>query len=218
MQDQLGLAQPDLNYRFMMLYTVGFTAELAEVFQVMKAFTCILEKYQDGSTTEPDLCRISNQRNFVQHRLLSLLPAGKLDWDFRKSHPVYEICRLAGLIFGVGVIFPLPVQTTPLPTLVKHLQAELQEPSLESAWWFPDAVEILIWVLTLGGIAATGLPNRIWFVATLGRVSACSGLSNWRDLKLILDRMLWLDSACNVGGQQLWEEVSRLKLSKLGVW
>ena len=202
----------------MMLCTIGFTAELAEVFQVMKAFTSIVEKYQDGSTTEPDLCRISNQRNFVQHRLLSLLPAVELDQDFRKSHPVYEICRLAGLIFGVGVIFPLPVQTTPLPTLVKRLQAELQESSLESDWWFPDAVDILIWVLTLGGIAATGLPNRTWFVATLGRVSAFSGLSKWRDLKLILGQMLWLDSACNFGGQQLWEEVGRLKLSKLGLW
>jgi hypothetical protein len=148
---------------------------------------------------------------------LSLLPAEKLDQGFRKSHSVYEICRLAGLIFGVGVVFPLPVQTTSLPSLVKLLQTELQESSLESDWWFPDAVEILIWVLTLGGIAATGLPNRIWFVATLSRVSAYSGLSKWRDLKPVLERMLWLNSACDVGGQQLWEEVGRLRLSKLGL-
>jgi hypothetical protein len=193
----------------MLLCKIGFTAELAEVFQAMKAYTSIIEKYQDGSTPEPDLCRICNQRNFVQHSLLSLLPAGKLDQDFRKSHPVYEICRLAGLIFGVGVIFPLPAQTAPLPTLVRLLQAELQESSLESDWWFPDAVEVLIWVLTLGGIAATGLPNRTWFVAALGRVSACSGLARWRDLRPVLDQILWLDSACDFGGQQLWEEVDR---------
>jgi hypothetical protein len=195
----------------MLLCKTGFTTELAEVFQAMKAYTSIVEKYQDGSTTEPDLRRISDQRNFVQHRLLSLPPAGKLDQDFRKSHPVYEICRLAVLIFGVGVIFifPLPARTAPLPTLVRLLQAELQESSFESDWWFPDAVEVLIWVLTLGGIAATGLPNRTWFVAALGRVSACSGLSRWRDLKPVLDGILWLDCACDFGGQQLWEEVDR---------
>jgi hypothetical protein len=193
----------------MLLCNIGCTVELVEVFQVMKAYTSIVKKYQDGSITEPDLYRICNQRNFVQYRLLSLLPAQNLDQDFRTSHPVYEICRLAGLIFGVGVIFPLPAQTAPLPTLVKLLQAELQEPRLESDWWFPDAVGVLIWVLTLGGIAATGLPNRIWFVATLGRVTARSGLARWRDLKPVLDQILWLDSACDFGGQQLWEEVER---------
>jgi hypothetical protein len=182
---------------------------MVEVFQAMKAYTSIVEKYQDGSIAEPDLCRICNQRNFVQHRLLSLLPVQNLDQDFRTSYPVYEICRLAGLIFGVGVIFPLPAQTAPLSNLVKLLQAELQESRLESDWWFPDTVRVLIWVLTLGGIAATDLPNRTWFVATLGRVTARSGLVRWRDLKLVLDQILWLDSACDFGGQQLWEEVER---------
>jgi hypothetical protein len=210
LQSQLGLGRTDLEHGFILLCKIGFTAELAEVFQAMKAYTSIVEKYHDGSTSKPDLCRISNQRNFVQYRLLSLPPAGKLDQDFRKSHPVYEICRLAGLIFGVGVIFPLPAQTAPLPTLVKLLQAELQESRLESNWWFPDAVGVLIWALTLGGIAATGLPNRTWFVAALGRVTACCGLSSrWRDLKPVLDGILWLDCACNFGGEQLWEEVDR---------
>jgi hypothetical protein len=193
----------------MLLCKIGFTEELAEVFQAMKAYTSIIEKYQEGSTTEPDMCRISNQRNFVHYRLLSLSPAGKLDQDFCKTHPIYEICRLAGLIFGIGVIFPLPTQTAPLPTLVRLLQAELQESSLESHCWSPDTVRVLIWVLTLGGIAATGLPNRTWFVAALGRVTTYSGLSSWRDLKPVLNRILWLDSACEFGGQQLWEEVDR---------
>ena len=143
----------------MLLCKIGFTAEMVEVFQAMKAYTSIVEKYQDESTTKPDPCRLSNQRNFVQHRLLSLLPARKLDQDFRKSHPVYEICRLAGLIFGVGVIFPLPAQTAPLPTLVKLLQAELQESNFESDWWFPDAVGVLIWVLTLGGSRRQACPT-----------------------------------------------------------
>jgi hypothetical protein len=212
LQDQLGLGRTDLEYRFTLLCKIGFTAEMLEVFQAMKAYTSIIEKYQDGSTTEePNLCRISNQRNFVQHRLLSLLPVRNLDQGFRISHPVYEICRLTGLIFGVGVIFPLPAQTAPLPTLVRLLQAELQESSFESDWWFLNAVEVLIWVLTLGGIAATGLPNRIWFVAALSRVSASSSLSRWQDIKPVLDRILWLDCACESGGQQLWEEVDRCR-------
>jgi hypothetical protein len=195
----------------MLLCKFRFTAELTEVFQLMKAFMSIIEKYHDGSITKPDLCRISNQRNFIQHRLLSLPPAAILDADFRKNHPVYEICRLAALVFSVSAIFPLPVQTAPLPTLVKLLQAELQDSGLKSDWWFPDAAGVLIWALTLGGIAATGTPNRTWFVAALAYLSAYRGLSNWQDLELILDRVLWLDSACGLGGQHLWEEVGRFK-------
>ena len=46
-------------------------------------------------------------------------------------------------------------------------------------------------------------------MAALGRVSARSGLASWQDLKLVLDQILWLDSACDFGGEQLWEEVDR---------
>jgi hypothetical protein len=206
LQDLLGFGPTDLEDGFMRLCKIGFTAELAEVYQAMKAYMSIVERYQDGSTAEPDMCRISNQRNIVQYHLLSLRSAGQFDQKFRQNYPVYESCRLAGLIFGVGVIFPLPTRTAPFQTLVKLLQAELRKSNLESIWCSRDAVGALLWILTLGGIAATGLPERVWFVATLGWVASHSGLSRWRDLKQVLEQMPWLDSACGSAGQQLWDE------------
>jgi hypothetical protein len=207
LQEQLGFRPTDLEHGFMRLCKIGFTAELAEIFQAMKAYTSIVRGYQKGSMAEPDMCNITNQRNLVQCHLLSLPAAGQFDQDFRQSHPVYETCRLAGLIFGVGVIFPLPAQTAPFPTLISLLQAELQESHLELNGCFPDVVGVLIWVLTLGGIAATGLPERTWFVAKLGWITAYSGVHKWRDLKQVLESMLWLDCACDCAGQQLWDEV-----------
>jgi hypothetical protein len=206
LQDLLGFGLADLEDGFMRLCKIGFTAELAEVYQAMQAYVSIVERYQDGSTAEPDMCRISNQRNLVQYHLLSLPSAGEFDQKFRQNYPVYESCRIAGLIFGVGVIFPLPARTAPFQTLVKLLQAELRESNLESSWGSRDAVGVLLWILTLGGIAATGLPERAWFVATLGSVTADSGISRWRDLKQFLELMPWLDSACAGAGQQLWDE------------
>jgi hypothetical protein len=206
LQDQLGFGPTDLEDGFMSLCKIGFTTELAEVYQAMKTYISIVERYQDGSAAEPDMCRISNQRNLVQYHLLSLPSAGQFDQKFRQNYPVYETCRLAGLIFGVGVIFPLPARTAPFQTLVKLLQAELRESNLESIWGAQDAVGVLLWILTLGGIAATGLPEREWFVATLGWVTSHSGLSRWRDLKQVLEQMPWLDSACDSAGQQLWDE------------
>ena len=155
------------------------------------------------------MCRITNQRNVVQYHLLSLPPAGQFDKNFRQRYPVYESCRLAGLIVGVGVTFPLPAQTAPFQTLIRLLQVELQASDLESTWPGRDAVRALLWVLTIGGIAATGLPERAWFVATLRRVTVRSGLSRWQDLKQVLESMLWLESACDRAGKQLWDEFNK---------
>jgi hypothetical protein len=207
LQGQLGFDQTDLENGFMLLCKIGFTAELAEVYQAMKAYISIVKRYLDVSTPEPDMCKISIQRNLVQYRLLSLPPAGPFDRNFRQRYPIYEGCRLAGLIFGVGVIFPLPAQTAPFQTLISCLQTELRESDLELTWYSRNAVAVLLWVLTISGIAATGLPERKWFVAMLGRVTARSSLSTWEDLKQVLELMPWLDSACDIAGQQLWDEL-----------
>jgi hypothetical protein len=209
LQSYLGFSSTDLKDGFLRLCKIGFTADLAEVFQAMKAYISIVERYKEPSITKPDMCRITNQRNFVQYHLLSLPPAGQFDKNFRQSYPVYESCRLAGLIVGVGVTFPLPAHTAPFQTLVRLLQIELQASDLESAWPCQDAVRALIWVLTIGGIAATGLPEGAWFVATLRRVTVRSGLSRWQDLKQVLESMLWLESACDRVGKQLWDEFNK---------
>lgn len=159
---------------------------------------------------QPDMRKISDQRNLVQHHLLALPSAEHLGESFAYSFPVYEICRLAGLILGVGVIFPLPVETSPFSTLIKLLQAELQRRSIfKSSWDTPDVVKVLIWALMLGGIAAKGYPERPWFVDILRKVVVHSGLCRWQDLKQVLELMVWLDIACDCAGKQLWDEMNR---------
>jgi len=204
LQEQLGFGPTELEDGFMRLCDIGFTTELAEVYQAMKTYLSMVKRYEKSSIIDPHMC---DHRNIVQYHLLSLLPAKDFNEEFRQTHPVYEACRLAGLIFGVGVIFPLSAQTAPFQTLVIQLQAELKSSDMESRWRSRDSIGVLFWVLTLGGIAATGYPERTWFVATLGRFISCSGLSSWQDLKQVLELMPWLDSACGNGAQQLWDEL-----------
>jgi hypothetical protein len=89
------------------------------------------------------------------------------------------------------------------------LQVELQASYLESTWSSRDAARVLLWVLMIGGIAATGLPERTWFVSTLRTATVRSGLSRWQDLKQILESMLWLDSACDRAAKQIWDEFNK---------
>jgi hypothetical protein len=191
----------------MQLCKIGFTAQLAEVFQAMKAYITIVERYQQGCMVEPDMCQLSDQRNLIQYHLLSLSSAREFGQNFSQNCPVYEICRLAGLIFSIGVIFPLPAQTAPFQTLVRLLQVELQRLNLESTWCTPDGRRVLIWALTLGSIAAAGFPEKTCFVAALGKLVVHYGLSRWRDLKQVLESILWLDTACDSAAQQLWDEI-----------
>jgi hypothetical protein len=192
----------------MSLSELGFPAQMIEIIRTMKAYVAVLSGYQEGSIMEPDTCRISNMRNYVQHQLLSLPPAGKMGVEFRKSHPVYEMCRLAGLIFSIGVIFPLPNQTAPFRKLVSLLQAEIEYLNVMESIQ-ASITGVVIWALTLGSIAAASRSSeKTWFTAVLGRLlTTSSEISTWRDFKQVLQRMVWLDRACDSAGQKLWDEV-----------
>jgi hypothetical protein len=204
LQGLLCFGQTDLEDGFMRLCTIGFTEELAEVYQAMKTYISIIEKYQEGATSEPDMCKISNQRNLVQYHLLSLTPANQLGDQFRRNYPIYETCRLTGLIIGVGIIFPLPAHTAPLQMLVRCLQAELRAANFDAVFCSRDATGVLLWILTLGCIAATDMPEKVWFVVKLGRVAARLGLLKWQHAKRVLELMPWLDSACSSAGRKVW--------------
>ncbi|CRL26521.1 unnamed protein product [Penicillium camemberti] len=55
-----------------------------------------------------------------------------------RGHPThaatYKACRLAALIFGIGVLFSVPAQNTPLNTLARLIQSVLLQPSSIGLW------------------------------------------------------------------------------------
>ena len=69
----------------MRLCTIGFTPELAEVYQSMKSYMSIVERYEDGTATELDMSRISDQRNLVQYYLVSLHQCNDLTGNLSNS-------------------------------------------------------------------------------------------------------------------------------------
>lgn len=117
---------------------------------------------------------------------------------------MYDTCRIAALIFCLGVVFPLPYQISPLPVLAVTLKQEL-----EKAWPLVESRrenEALFWAVVMGGIAATATQERPWFVAELRSLARKNCVPGWNELKVIVKRMLWLDSACDQAGRDLWDE------------
>lgn len=213
LDEVLAFTAVDIENSFGQLRNVGLNSELVKIFQAMKLYTSMLEAYIDGSLVEPDLSKFCDQRNLIQHQLMSLPSADKLSGISLREKQVYEVCRVSGIIYNIGVIFPLPDLTTPLPTLSRTLKHNLQTCDLNLYLPLTDLTDLFLWAITIGGIAATGTHERAWFVKSLKRLAAAAQMSRWSDLKQSLDRILWLDSACDVAGQQVWYEAEQHLIS-----
>ena len=125
------------------------------------------------------------QRNLIQYRLLSL-PRGD-----------DEICRLIALIFSCGVIFPV-ARKRPLKILVKQLVAELERNS-------DPPSEFLLWVTAVGGVAAAGSYHEGFFVQKLKLLAPALCVLEFRDMRDIMHKYLWLSQACDRGASSLWD-------------
>lgn len=204
LQTLLGFRPLDIEHGFGRFRDIGFTPVMAEAFQAARVYTRIAEEYIQGSLTKPDLTLIVDQRNLVHYALLSL-PSSTL------SHQtIYEASRLAALIYGVGVIFPLPSGSTPLPELSRRLQTVLQLPTSPSMWTSPEASIALLWILTLGSIAAETVPEcRTWFISALGHAARQNRISSWSALRNAVSSVLWFGAACGEPGRKVWIEVER---------
>lgn len=225
--DRRGLSMPAMlrfaptyvDAGFGKLRDIGFTPEMAEVFHALRTYVSIVDQYMQGKLARPDLSLITDQRNLIQHTLLSIPAVSQLPYDaFVSSHlphhlqqVIYEACRLGALIFGVGVTFPLPAQTSPLGSLARFLHALLRDDVsiAELCATSLNASIALLWVLTFGGIAASGQPERTWFVDALAPVAQQLVCTSWPGLKRVLEMMLWYDTACDEPGQALWMEVEQ---------
>ncbi|RAO71416.1 uncharacterized protein BHQ10_007428 [Talaromyces amestolkiae] len=193
-----------IENRFNDLLGISLPLDLCKVFQRMQNYLHLLEQYTEGTLPQVDLCLIADKRNFTQHSLLSLPAAGEFTEPYQMAYPWYETIRLGCLIIGIGVIFPLPPRAAPLHLLARKLKAELEVILQRAAHQFVS--KTLLWGVVLGGVAASGIDERAWFVSTLRDIAPLMGLSSWHQVKTTLDQILWLGSACDSAGRALWDD------------
>ena len=144
-----------------------------------------------------------DRRNLAQYNLMSI---PSTSGQYHES-ALSEICRIAAIIYSIGVTFPLAGVGAPFPKLVRLLQSELGNSEiLELEPHVSTTNQLLLWVLTIGGIASIEKPERKWYVSALAEVMTKCQLSEWIDVKNSLKEILWLDSACNMAGKELWKE------------
>lgn len=142
----------------------------------------------------------------LQHQLLSLPPWSDLDLaDQAGPQGLYEICRLAAIIYCNAALLAVPPHQLWHVELADQLYAELNEyyasnePTAEAAF--------LIWALCVGALATARGPIRDRYEVFLGHLLKRQRVTRRSQLEDILARFLWSEHACRHGLAMLWSSL-----------
>ncbi|KAH6718132.1 hypothetical protein BKA61DRAFT_599072 [Leptodontidium sp. MPI-SDFR-AT-0119] len=192
----------------------GISEPLLEILEPLGVTTWAISYHLQGRPAGLTIGEMGRTRTALMKRLLLLPTAEELRIEIGIDVAplplpnLYECCRIAAFIFSVAVTFPIPNTFDVLQHYVQLLKAAIEDSDVMSC----DNVmvsEIMLWILTLGGIAALDKPERVWFVEQLSRAKEKLNIS-WYDATRVFKTYLWLESACGAGGLLLWEESKAL--------
>jgi hypothetical protein len=178
------------------------TWEVNSVFQ----YSTLLHVYSQGLVPDLNAGYVLEIRNAIHYHIMSLPPASEISQDLPHK---YEACRLGLITYSLLILFPVPLMVDPYPNIARLLRRELDSTTLDSSPWMKD-LELLLWVLIMGGIAALGTTDRWWYVQQLHWLAAMLEIRTWEHLKPTLVSILWLEAPCDFEGLILWEEVCML--------
>jgi hypothetical protein len=202
----LNFKSSDAEREFGIYRTIGLSDGTLEVLQAMREYEKIIPR-----ATEVDPALYADQRNLLQYNLLSL-PSTDTTRDIHWKDAIYESCRLALIIYSMGVTFPMTLTAGPWRRFITELYTVLRanhSKLLVEESYHPIAFRLLRWIVTVGGIAAYGTSYRTYFVLLLSSLSPDTTLSDsFEDFKTRdLKKILWLESACDAAGERMWEEM-----------
>jgi hypothetical protein len=183
---------------------MGLTPDIHKVILDLSDISTHIEAYCAGNLIKPDLQILLSKKNAIHHALLSL-PTADEALIPERDRGVYECCRLGGILYSTAVLFPLPKSTGTLPRIASMVRTAVEGFRLETC--FEGGGKVLIWILLLGGIAAEGTLERVWFLRRLKPLLAMEGITSWTSLNGLVARFLWMESACADGALKVWEEL-----------
>ncbi|KAL4930488.1 uncharacterized protein BDV17DRAFT_280747 [Aspergillus undulatus] len=216
MQELLGYTTDMVGQYHAYFQHLGIPRSLAEVICAMNTYTALVDHCLEGKMSyDPSL--LADQRNLLHYTFICLPAAGIYPDQSNIIHNpqpqpqdiVYEVFRLAIFIYSVGVILPLPAQSTPLAKLAELLHNILRSAPYLSLWDAPQAQIVFLWILALGAIAATDTPYRGWYIQTLWQVIRRNRITSYDDLQRYLAFVAWYPVACDKPGLELWEDLQK---------
>lgn len=159
--------------------------------------------------------------------LEKMVELSKTQSDYDSPTPgLSQSCRIAGCLHVSRYIHPsfqrhyCPAHATkvltplsgyfPSPTLLLHsLVRNLKTSLTQTLQATGTRSQLLLWLLSVGGITAHSMPERSWFVGHLVVTIADLRITSWEVMRRHLVQLAFHDNFCDVSFQALWEEVRR---------
>ena len=160
---------------------------------------------QQQRLSDQDYVLLVTARDECHHNLLSLPTWENFDSSTtpmrQSSWLLYEICRTAAVIYSNSVIFPISPRFPWHVTLITRLRYLFG--FLGDDQWLSGAA---VWAMFVGSIAAYRTPCFAFFGDLLRSVIVRRGLS-YDDVRQVLKKFVWSDSACELGTAMVWDSV-----------
>jgi hypothetical protein len=206
------------SHGFKRLLLFGIQAHLVEVFVNLGGLSQTIQSIFDGCCKSITMDIIGENRNIIQHRLLSLPTetdsptvilddtASEVD-DLYSGLQLYYTCRQAALIYSTYVTFPVPRSAAHRDEQLMIIRNAIE--SSQECGEKQDASAVLLWCAFIGGIVACGSPQQAWYTEQTRNLSARNCIEDWNQLKNFLKSFAWLGAACDIGGHVLWIDMQR---------
>lgn len=170
----------------------------------MALYSLGVDDYIAGRPARKSLHILAEERLYVQHTFLSMLWM-QSGMAASNQAPIITVCHLAGVIYSLQCVFPLP--TAPFELVVRQLTEQFAAHDFAHEW--TQAPQLMIWIIVMLGIAAVDMPEQSWAVAVLDRCVRRLNVASWDDLKILLLKYLWLPITNDPDGMDLWDEIAR---------
>lgn len=169
----------------------------------LATYTASIESYIRGDTLRLNAQVMCDRRNLAQYNLMCIAP----QIGMQREGALSEITRIATIIYSVGVTFPLAGVGAPFSKLLKLLKREIADSKvLEMASFRESTRCLLLWALVMGGILSEQ-PDKAWYITVLADLISQCQLTDWKQFQGSLKMILWLDSACDMAGKELYSQV-----------
>lgn len=168
----------------------------------LSLYSIAVDDYIAGRSTAQSLALLGEERNFVQHGIMSLTPV--LNEPCSAGDELLDICQLAAVIFSLLCVFPYPAAKFEL--LVNRIRGIMSGYTFAKEW--SEAPDLMLWITYMTAVASVNSEPRIWFIKILDRCLRKLKIDSWDTLKKdVLLEFLWLPVTNDADGSDLWDEI-----------
>ena len=167
--------------------------------------TLALDLYHREVPVAPKIWEIAMVRVALQNQLCNLDPPTGLV----PSHEdrLYDVVRLAALIYSDLVLFPIPDSGGIKPRLAYDLRKALELLDTRDIAHDQDESEIILWCTTMGAMAAYGSVHQECFVEKLTvALRNDERLQDWILFQTLMSQYLWWEYVLQPRCRDVWRE------------